>query len=137
SAVRRAARYPSSTPSSRPSLPSGSASEPSGFCGPWPDTSARLPRTRTNANGRRTSGGGVTGPGSASPSCRKRSSISIARSRSGRLFRRLGRGVLEPRLFLELLFDIAAQSPLHLRVVELPFPLRHDDGCHAVADQIG
>src|SRR5215218_6882191 len=48
--------------------------------GPWPDTYARSPRTRTSSNGSRTPGGAASGAGSWSPSSANRSSTApIAR----------------------------------------------------------
>jgi hypothetical protein len=55
--------------------------------------------------------------------------------------RRLGGGfaccVLQPGLFLKLLLNVAAQSALHLSVIELPLPLRNDDRRDTVPDEVG
>src|ERR1700694_670496 len=70
----------------------------------------------------------------------QRQVIAAEHARGVRL-RRLGgtfrRRMLQPGLFLELLLDVAAQSALHLGVIELPLPLRNNDGRDAVADEIG
>src|SRR5438045_1552066 len=49
----------------------------------------------------------------------------------------LCRCVTEPRLGLELAFDVATQSTFHLRVIELLLPFRHDDRRDAIADEVG
>src|SRR5579859_2641146 len=80
SAVDRAAAYACSSVTSAPTLPSGCASDPSGFCGPWPAMNARLPRTRTFANGSTTPGGGANGCGNASPNSSSFASMCIGLS---------------------------------------------------------
>src|ERR1700732_1030977 len=76
-----------------------------------------------------TPGGEPTAPGRGCQTC--------ASARLCRLDCSFRRRVLQPGLFLELLLDIAAQSALHLRVIELALPLRDNDGRDAVADEIG